>query len=243
MVIPTPDADYDGSLLSADSIPAETEPKVSGAETVAPAMNDVRARRRRKLWIALSVASLLIVVLAFITARILYKRGSLADSGRSEQQVIGKGRLSPVTPLRAEEVRARSFVVVDDNHKPLAELGGTGAGGPAKGVRLRFFDKKGEPCLWIGFDETSGPRLTLLDKTGKERFGLCVADPGVSLGLMDENGKECACIVAGNSTDPALHVVGFTVKDGKGKVRAVLALQGAESRFLLFDKDGSQIPH
>ncbi len=90
------------------------------------------------------------------------------------------------------EVRARSFVLVDDNGKDRAALAMT-----EDGPRLFLSDENGEPRVTLSVQK-DGARLSLWDENGKNRVGLSVLKngPGVSvtkdmpnLTLMDGKGK------------------------------------------------------
>jgi len=100
MVIPKAGANYDGSLLSAVSVPVEPEPKYSEVKMVPPANNDARPRKRTKLWIGLSVASLFIIVLVFY-AGVQYGRGSLTAWGNSETKANGEVKSSEASESNA----------------------------------------------------------------------------------------------------------------------------------------------
>ena len=96
-----------------------------------------------------------------------------------------------VAPVQ-QEVRARSFVLVDDNGKDRAALAMT-----EDGPRLFLSDENGEPRVTLSVQK-DGARLSLWDENGKNRVGLSVLKngPGVSvtkdmpnLTLMDGKGK------------------------------------------------------
>jgi hypothetical protein len=124
----------------------------------------------------------------------LEKAQELTAQGQEVAQMRKDAAQVPAQVL--PEVRARSFVLVDENGKPLAELGVTEAGGPAVGTRLRFFDDNGKVRLWMGFDKNTGPRFGLYDENGNSRASLAVVKEGSALLLDDENGKPRATLGA-----------------------------------------------
>jgi hypothetical protein len=187
----------------------------------------------------LAVVSVLVVSLAAcgrseITAlrervAALEKAQELTAQGQEVAQMRKDAAQFPAQAL--SEVRARSFVLVNENGKPLAELGVTEAGGPAVGTRLRFFDQKGKPVLWLGVDQ-NGPRFDLHDENGKARAALDLLKDGPELILFDENGKMRAGLTA------TKYGPGLCLFDENDTMRAGLFVEKSGARLSLGDEKG-----
>ena len=95
------------------------------------------------------------------------------------KEVLARSRVEGT----AKEIRAKSFVLEDENGKPRARLGITECG-----PGLMLLDEKGELCAGLSMTET-GPLLALYDENGKGRVVLFVTQDGPHLALHDENGK------------------------------------------------------
>jgi hypothetical protein len=81
------------------------------------------------------------------------------------------------------QVRARSFVLVDENGKPRAELDANNWG-----VWLSLDNENGETRISLSVDKDAS-LLGLYGAIGKGRASVCVDKDGPALGLFDENDK------------------------------------------------------
>jgi hypothetical protein len=95
----------------------------------------------------------------------------LAELKATQAQRIGK------------VIRAKRFIVEDENGKTRAELS-INKDGPS----LSLFDKNGNPRALLSAIK-DGPRLELFDENGTPRAGLSALKDGPMLSLFDENGK------------------------------------------------------
>ncbi len=95
-------------------------------------------------------------------------------------------RETALTKSTTKEIRANSFVVVDEDGKTRATLNASeGAGG------LRLFDKNGNVCFGLVGDG-NGPFLSFGDENGNIRLLLGKVKDVFRLSLLDENHKERA---------------------------------------------------
>ena len=82
-----------------------------------------------------------------------------------------------------DEIRAKKFVVVDNNGKPRAVLSDLN-----DGTGLTLSDKSGKPRVVLSvFNDGTG--LTLFDKNGKGRAGLSIFNDEPGLTMADKSGK------------------------------------------------------
>jgi hypothetical protein len=144
---------------------------------------------------------------------------------------------TPTTTPAQNEIRARSFILEDENGKERAALVGS-----KDGASLEMLDENGKVRAKMSVDK-DGSMLLLSDENGKLRAGLSAHKFGAGLVLYDENGKYRAMLGTGKD-GPSL-----SLTDEKGKDRAVLGttktetpdgkeIKYPESSILLFGPDG-----
>ncbi|MCX6575298.1 MAG: hypothetical protein NTV82_02770 [Candidatus Aminicenantes bacterium] len=113
--------------------------------------------------------------------------GGLIVPGMFETTAI---RAQSQNPRTAQEIRARSFILEDENGIPRAMLIVD-----KDGSRLSLHDETGKGRVALGALK-DGPGLTLIDKNGTGRAGLAVIKDGPGLMLNDENGDTRAVLGA-----------------------------------------------
>ena len=107
------------------------------------------------------------------------------------EQAETKAKLAPLEKAleaQRQEVRARSFVLVDEDGKTRGALK-AGKEGPV----LKLADETGKSRAMLGVDK-NGPKLILRDESGKVRVWLVAGRDGPKLNLYDENGVERAVL-------------------------------------------------
>jgi hypothetical protein len=129
---------------------------------------------------------------------------------------------------RPTDVRARSFIVADENGTERAALA-VDKHGPA----LRLLDKKGNLRVVLAVDK-DGPGLDLFDEKDNLNVVLGANKDGAVLALADEDGKAGASLVA------IKEGAGVRLSDKDGKTRARLSTNNKNGPGLdLFDENGN----
>ena len=150
----------------------------------------------------------------------------------------------------AKEVRANSFVLVDENGKGRAILYALqdytdlliwGVNGKSyarlsvskDGPKLALSDENGKDraTLLVSKD---GPWLALSDEKGQTRAGLDVTKDGPKMALYNESGKSCAALNLFED-EPRL-----TLGDENGKIRVWLSLVKGCPVLNLYDQNGKR---
>jgi hypothetical protein len=195
-----------------------------------------RAKRRIR-WLA-GVATLCIG-LAF--AWLALSRAHWWGTAQAESPTTAIASTSPVQ----DEVRSRSFVVVDAEGRSRAVLNIH-----EDGPELDLYDEKGVSRVRV-FVSNRGPAIGLIDENGKSRLSLFASEHGSGLTLYDEGGKGRVALLS-LKDGPAL---GFTDENGElrldlsarmdnpalrvcdatGKTRAVLNLRKGDPTLELRD--------
>ena len=120
----------------------------------------------------------------------------LATLEREQAETKAKlAQLEKALKTQRQEVRARSFVVVDENGKTRAMMD-MYKGGP----RLLMFDENSKARTALGMTE-HGARLRLFDENGA-RAELRTGKEGPALILWDENGQNRALLGASKTLTP-----------------------------------------
>jgi hypothetical protein len=135
----------------------------------------------------------------------------------------------PRLPIHFGEVRARSFVLIDEKGRTSASLEIT-KDGPA----LALFGEKGDSSAKMDVDST-GARLALQDENGISRVLMGMSNHGPVLGLCDDKGKPRICLGA-NQDDK-----GLLLYDEKDTLRARLTVTKAGAVLELYDENGKPI--
>jgi len=161
----------------------------------------------------------------------------------------GQGRQALPEQKVEEEMRAKRFVVVDENGETRVVLAATDDRSflslsdnkgrerlslcvTGDGTGLYFNDKAGTNM--INLSESGGvPALFFGDEYGRERVGLGVTKKGPSLQLRDAGGK----IRVGTTVSKG-DVSGFAFSDNEGKGRVFLGVEESIPRLTFFDKAG-----
>ena len=134
------------------------------------------------------------------------------------------------TWARPTEVRARRFVLVDEEGQERATLS-VDRHGPA----LRLLDRKGNLRVVLAVDK-DGPGLDLFDEKDNLSVVLGSNSDGVVLALADEEGKSGASLVAIKEGS------GLRLADKNGRTRARLATNNKAGPGLnLFDEEGNPL--
>ena len=132
-----------------------------------------------------------------------------------------------------EEIRAKSFVLVDENNQSRGTLDFNSGGEP----RLALHNESGETRLELSVTDGDDPSLLLLDKEGRGRVLLTVVSNNVSgLVLVDKNDKTRATLGISNDDDP-----GFLLYDGNNKIRSVLGIYDNEPGLIFENQNGKII--
>ncbi|MBN2592078.1 MAG: hypothetical protein JXA81_01120 [Sedimentisphaerales bacterium] len=127
-----------------------------------------------------------------------------------------------------EEIRAKKFVLEDENGKIRATLAMT-----ENGPMLSLSDENGKTRAAMRVAEGK-PSLSLHDVNGKERASLMVGTLGPYLTLYDENDKLRADLSVGKDSSS------LSLSDENGKERAVIGMFDEPDLFL-FDENGEII--
>jgi hypothetical protein len=127
-----------------------------------------------------------------------------------------------------EEIRAKKFVLEDENGKIRATLAMT-----ENGPMFSLSDENGKTRAALRVAEDK-PSLSLHDVSGKERASLMVGTLGPYLTLYDENDKLRADLSVGKDSSS------LSLSDGNGQERAVLGMFD-EPDLVLFDENGELI--
>ncbi len=89
------------------------------------------------------------------------------------------------TPQVAEVIRAKQFVVVDQDGNMRAELSLNKDGEPG----LRLYDKDGKTSVMLSLNKDEEPSLWLADKSGKRRAGLGLDNGEPRMAFVGKNGQ------------------------------------------------------
>ena len=136
---------------------------------------------------------------------------------------------SPGTPTAQDrvldEVRAKSFTIVDESGNTCVKLAKTG---------LVILEKNGLPCIMLGVVDERG-LLFLFDEKGTNRVGLVITEGKSTLFLSDENGNNRAQLNcnAGNS--------GLSLSDENGNTRFGVIVSEKDQGLALVDEQGNPI--
>lgn len=157
--------------------------------------------------------------------------------------VCGSLLLLGAKPQVVEEVRARSFVLVDKAGTPLARLGQL----PHGSLGLGFYDKGNKARLLLSVDDDGGASVGLYGKDGRGSATMMVRkDSSTSLRLLDPLWRVRASLSTWPDGSPSLHLT-----DREGNDRALLTfsersvmpngqiVQQPDSSLVLFDAKGA----
>lgn len=132
------------------------------------------------------------------------------------------GAFAEADAIVNREVRANSFLLVDNKGKTRADLN------MFKGVPvLRLFDATGKTC--VGLSAFEGGGLNFFDEKGSIRVSL----DSLGLRLMDENEKSRVSLIFFDGKPS------FTLSDRKGTGRVMLGLIENEPALALSDRNGN----
>jgi hypothetical protein len=153
----------------------------------------------------------------------------------------GQAALAKDNPAPQREVRANSFLLVDKDGKPRADLGLLTDGNPA----LTFYDKERKPRAILGVANDGSPVLFFIDKNGKRRAGLTTSAAGSpDLKLSDKDGKPRAILGVSVEGEPSLilsdenRALAWFGHAGLVNTRMGTVENRPASSLVLFDKEG-----
>ncbi len=157
----------------------------------------------------------------------------------------------------AQELRAHTFVVVDDKGEKQCEFGKLERGEIGMVIwnkkktaavsvsidrfgmpRIAFENSKSNAVLQIGVLDDDHPAFVLSDGDGRRRLGMVVAEKGeVSIGLYDTDKRKRLSLTLGKHGDPRV-----LLRDRQGVIRARLMVDDTDTVALdLLDPKGQ--PH
>ena len=130
--------------------------------------------------------------------------------------------------MTIEEIRAKNFVLVDENDKMRAELGVEDLG-----PRLVLFDELQNPRVVLAAFK-GGHGLQFLEGDNLRAMLTVIDKQGPMLGLADKRGTMRASLIMDEKKGPMLGLF-----DSDGTHRAGVAVTEGKSKVVLFDKKGN----
>lgn len=123
------------------------------------------------------------------------------------------GFMEPVQAQRGNVVRAKEFVVVDEQGKMRAGLGISSDGKP----KLHFYDSEGKTRIGLGVSRSGAPALAMIDAQERVRFGFLVQPGGIpALTMADSQGRTRVGLVLHSNGSPGLVMTDYQEKQRIG---------------------------